>query len=235
LAFFIWTPESHFTHMALNLVLASRSPRRRELIQLLGCSFESMAADVDEGSMIHADPALTVVQISRLKANTVLERFAHKADNVQTVIVAADTIVTLDGQMLGKPDSEADAWRMLRLLRGRTHHVYTGLTLVDVGNDHKMDGSHVAAVTMREYTDEEIAAYVATGDPMDKAGAYAIQHPIFRPVKRLDGCFTGVMGLSVCHLIQMLCSLDIATAADMKAIFRAHQRYRCPIYEELNA
>lgn len=148
--------------------------------------------------------------------------------------MAADTIVVLDGQALGKPADEAEAWSMLRALRGRTHEVHTGLVLLDLTEGREICESRFSVVTMRDYSDQEIEAYIATGDPMDKAGAYAIQHHWFRPVNQLEGCFTGVMGLSVCHLLQALNGLGLETAADMTALAAAHQGFACPLYDALS-
>lgn len=221
--------------MVIKLLLASQSPRRRELIRLLGCPFQCAAADVDERSVNHADPAIHAVQTARLKAVTLTRTVELSSKKEAPIIVAADTIVSLEGQILGKPADEAEAWSMLQTLRGRTHDVHTGFAILDLNTGREVCESHTAVVTMRHYSDEEIAAYVATGDPMDKAGAYAIQHRWFRPVRDLEGCFAGVMGLSVCHLLQTLNALQLATAADMTALLAVHQQYVCPLYEELSS
>ena len=220
--------------VVLKLILASQSPRRRELIRLLGCPYQVATADVDETRVQHADPAVQAAQTARLKALTLNRQFDDSGSREPKVIVAADTIVALDERALGKPADEAEAQSMLRDLRGRTHEVHTGLALLDLTEGREVCDWHCAVVTMRDYSDQEIEAYIATGDPMDKAGAYAIQHPWFRPVSRLKGCFTGVMGLSVCHLLQALNALGLETAADMKALVAAHQGFACSLYDELD-
>lgn len=217
----------------IELILASQSPRRRELIQLAGFPVLLMSADVDERSITHPDPMVNVVQTAELKAHTILSHITPSADFRQ-IIVAADTTVALNGRMLGKPADEAEAWQMLADLRGRTHQVHTGLTLLDVNSGQQVSGVNTAVVTMRPYTDEEIAAYIATGDPMDKAGAYAVQHPIFRPVAHLEGCYLCVVGLSVCHLVQTLCSLGVSFAGVETAVFQAHQGFPCSLFTVLS-
>lgn len=215
------------------LFLASQSPRRRELIGLLGYPFQVISTHVDERLVADPDPAVNVVGTARLKAVSFAGQLKQNDHQENGVIVAADTIVALDGQMLGKPVDTADAHRMLAALRGRSHEVHTGVTLLDLGSGREVSGVHTAVVTMREYSDAEILRYIASGDPMDKAGAYAIQHPEFRPVAHLIGCFTGVMGLSVCHLLQLLPQLGLPLLADLTAVLQAHQQYPCPLFSEI--
>jgi MAF protein len=214
--------------MTPHLLLASQSPRRRQLIQLVGYPFSAISADVDESSVTHPEPAHNVVQTAELKAQTTATRI--KSQTETTIIVAADTTVALEQQMLGKPADEAEAFRTLSALRGRTHKVHTGVVLREVRSGRMIKGVHTAVVTMRTYSDEEIAAYIATGDPLDKAGAYAIQHPQFQPVSHLEGCYLGVMGLSLCHLIELLAQFGVKRVADLSAIHQAHQGYPCPIF-----
>ncbi|MCP4423571.1 MAG: septum formation protein Maf [Chloroflexi bacterium] len=211
----------------MELLLASQSPRRRELIKLLGYPFQAISADVDESLATNPDPALNVVETAQLKAAAIAERMRGQPEYEEAVIVAADTTVALDGRMLGKPADAAEARQMLSALRNRSHEVHTGAMLLELATGRAVSGTHTAIVTMRDYSDAEIETYVATGDPLDKAGAYAIQHPAFRPAAHLDGCFTGVMGLSVCHLLQLFHQLDAPMKADLTAVLRAHQQYPC--------
>lgn len=218
----------------IHLILASQSPRRQQLIKLTGYPYHCIAAGVDEESVTHPDPAVNVVQTAQLKARTITGQVSRNellADH--KLLVAADTTVALAGTMLGKPASPAEARQMLRELRGRTHEVHTGLVVVDLANKRQVGGVHTAIVAMRNYSDQEIEAYVASGDPLDKAGAYAIQHPGFRPVAHLEGCYLGVVGLSVCHLLQCLIELEVPLAADFTALHQAHQGYTCPLYESI--
>ena len=213
-------------------ILASQSPRRRELLGLCGYPFDTMAADVDENSVSDPDPAQDCIQTARLKAEAILNQI-YTTQQERTIIVAADTIVALDGQILGKPRDATDAKQMLTTLRGRIHDVHTGVMIIDVDSGREVLGSHTAVVKMRRYTNQEMSAYVASGDPLDKAGAYAIQHPIFRPVEQLNGCYLGVMGLSICHLLQLLRQIDLPFQAELASLETAHQRYECRLYDNI--
>jgi len=219
----------------IRLILASQSPRRQQLIQLLGYPVTVQVADVDESSVTHPDPAVNVVETAVLKATTIAHRLPNRQERV--LIVAADTTVALDGLMLGKPVNAEAATQMLTALRHRRHEVHTGLVVLDTLSGQMVKRVNTAVVSMRNYTDEEIAAYVASGDPLDKAGAYAIQHPVFRPVADMEGCYTAVMGLSICELIHVLDELGAPRLADLTAVRAAHQlnqsEYPCPIYEQL--
>jgi MAF protein len=213
------------------LILASQSPRRRELLKLCGYPFDTMVVDVDEHSVSHPNPAQDCIQTAQLKARAILDQFTIPRVE-RTIIIAADTTVALDGQMLGKPADEADAHRMLVALRDRAHEVHTGVVLLDLDSGQELLGSHTAVVTMRPYSDQEIIDYVTTGDPLDKAGAYAIQNHKFKPVSKLDGCYLGVMGLSICHLLQLLDQLKLPLRTSMALLNVAHQHYSCPVYDE---
>jgi len=216
---------------SIELLLASQSPRRRELITYLGYPVQSVAADADEDSIQTPDPALNVVETAVLKADLVIQSFVA-APRVRTVLVAADTTVAVDGQMLNKPADAAEAQYMLRQLRGRSHEVHSGYVIRDLLSGEEQQGVHTAVVTMRPYTDAEIEAYVATGDPLDKAGAYAIQHPGFHPVGELHGCFLSVMGFPLCDLLWTLRQMSIPGKEDKSAIYQAHQQYYCPVFQQ---
>ena len=180
-----------------HIVLASGSPRRQELLKLLGLEFTVHTADIDE----HMDPSLPpeqeVARVSAEKARAVAKDCAE-----EDIIISADTIVVIDGQILSKPKSEADAIRMLNLLSGRRHEVMTGLTVLSGGQSQTRVVR--TGIEFRRLTDREIDAYVATGEPMDKAGAYGIQGRASIFVSHLDGDYFCVMGLPVCTLTQML-------------------------------
>lgn len=182
----------------MQLILASGSPRRRELIQLLGIDVEILVSDVDESVVVVADPAQNAVETARLKAEAVSQLVSQK------VIIGADTNVAIDGDILGKPRDERDAVAMLERLRGRVHFVHTGMVVIDQTSGLTKEAVSTSAVRMRPYSDAEIADYVASGDPMDKAGAYGIQNAEFGLVEGLEGCFAGVMGLSLCGLGELL-------------------------------
>jgi predicted house-cleaning NTP pyrophosphatase (Maf/HAM1 superfamily) len=124
---------------------------------------------------------------------------------------------------------------MLRRLRGRTHHVHTGIVVVDKDNDRWLSDVASVAVPMRRYTEEEVARYVASGDPLDKAGAYAIQHPEFRPVSGLSDCYAAVVGLPLCHLARALGRLGVPVPGDVPGLCQAQHDYQCPVYRQILA
>lgn len=211
----------------VQLLLGSQSPRRRALLGLTGYRFTATAADVDEESITEADPAQNALQTALLKAKWLLARTESAPE--QRLLITADTTVALDEKLLGKPSNGREATDMLRVLHGRTHQVHTGVTVVDLQTGVLITGVHSAAVAMRAYSDEEIRRYVASGDPLDKAGAYAIQHPEFAPVGELSGCYLGVVGLSICHLLQLLTTLGLQPQVDLAALGAAHSGYPCPL------
>ena len=181
----------------MGIILASASPRRRELLKLMGLDFTIRTASHDETMDPAADPADEVARVSLLKAQAVCPACAE-----DDIIIAADTIVVCDSLVMGKPHSEQDAFSMLRRLSGRDHQVMTGLTV--------MQGKNAETVTVtttlhfRDLSDEEIRAYIATGEPKDKAGAYAVQGLAAMFAVKLDGDYYNVMGLPVCTLATML-------------------------------
>ena len=147
-------------------------------------------------------PPMLVRRLSLSKAMSATLRGAIE------IIIAADTLVALDEEVLGKPRDARHAVEMLARLRSRMHLVYSGLTMLDVRQNRVITEIVQTPVWMRAYSDEEIAAYVASGDPTDKAGAYAIQHPSFMPVERIEGCYANVMGLPLCHVYRGLVALN---------------------------
>ncbi|MGB3714943.1 MAG: Maf family protein [Candidatus Promineifilaceae bacterium] len=210
------------------LVLASSSPRRQELIPLLRLPWIIQVADVDEDSVTHADPATNVVETAKLKAASVAG-FAPR----NALIIGADTTVALDGKMLNKPADEKEAREMLGSLRGRAHQVHTGITVIDAESGRSVVDVCSVVVPMRNYSIAEIDAYIATGDPLDKAGAYAIQHPEFQPVERLEGCYATVVGLPLCHLVRALRNLGTDVSADVPSSCQEHHNYDCPIFDQI--
>jgi septum formation protein len=192
----------------MRFVLASGSPRRRELLASLGVEFVVIKSDIDETQGADEPPYEYVRRLSIQKAAAVASRLSDPslvlaADTV--VILAADTIgVTEDGDVLGKPVDADDAGEMLRRLRGRDHVVCTAITLLNVPSGQRLTELTRTTVTMRDYSDAEIDTYIATGDPFDKAGAYAIQHEGFHPVERTEGSYSNVVGLPLETLKGML-------------------------------
>lgn len=209
-------------------ILASGSPRRRWLLSLLGVAFEVRTADVDEALQPGERPAAYVLRLAETKARAVAATLDQPA-----VIVAADTAVVDEEQILGKPADAHQARAMLRRLRGRTHQVLTGLAVLRTDNDTQVCELGCTQVPMRKYSEAEIAAYVASGDPLDKAGGYAIQHPEFRPVTDLQGCYANVVGLPLCHLGRALRRLNLPVREDLPARCQATLGYTCPVYETL--
>ena len=179
----------------MNVILASQSPRRRELMGLFRIPFTVKVADVDETMDPDKAPYDQVAQISRRKAEAI-DRLP------QDVVIAADTIVVCDGKILGKPKDEADAFRMLRLLSGRQHQVMTGMTVLF--GDSCISCTEVTDIHFRPLTDKEILAYIATKEPMDKAGSYGIQGGAALFAERLEGDYFNVVGLPVCRLGKIL-------------------------------
>ncbi|MGM9640607.1 MAG: Maf family protein [Faecousia sp.] len=179
----------------MHIILASQSPRRRELLELMGLEFQVRVADIDETMDLNADPADEVARVSAAKANAV-------AAGPEDLVLAADTIVVCQGRILGKPHSPREAREMLELLSGRDHQVMTGYTLRQ--GDKILTHTEVSHIHFRPLLPEEIHAYVETGEPMDKAGAYGIQGKAALFVSRLEGDYYNVMGLPLCALTQSL-------------------------------
>ncbi len=188
------------------LVLASASPRRQELLRNAGIPFSVFPANISEAPLPGENPRHCAERLAREKAHATLREHPEK------LVLGADTIVVVDGEILGKPRNQADASRMLRLLSGRTHQVITGVCLVGslrTGNQKLETGfedtrSETTKVTMTGLTDEEIQSYIATGEPMDKAGAYAIQGMASRWIPRIEGDYFNVVGLPMALVQTML-------------------------------
>ena len=182
----------------MQLILASQSPRRKELLGLFHIPFTVRVADIDETMDPQGSPREEVAKVSLRKARAI----SREADDV---VIAADTIVVCDGRILGKPRDEADAVAMLRLLSGRDHQVMTGVTVIR-GEDHETL-TEVTDIHFRPLSEKEIRSYVATGEPMDKAGSYGIQGGAALFAEKMVGDYYNVMGLPVCRLWQMLSRL----------------------------
>jgi septum formation protein len=181
------------------LILASASPRRRELLAQAGFTFDVISADVPEVRKPGEDPIRFVTRLAREKAEAVLASHPVTPD---TMILGADTIVLVDDEVLGKPRDAVDAARMLRLLSGQTHQVITGVCLAK--GRERQRAAEVTFVRFATLSDEEIAEYVATGEPLDKAGAYAIQGRAGRWVPRIHGCYFNVVGLPLALVSSMI-------------------------------
>jgi septum formation protein len=185
------------------LILASASPRRRDLLDQLGLTFTVETADIDETPHLAEDPVAYVKRLAEHKAAAVFARHTHRD---RLIVLGADTTVVVGTQILGKPSDEADAARMLRLLSGRTHQVVTGVALITASAPPLIE-AEVTQVDFNAITAAQIAAYIATGEPMGKAGAYAIQGRAARFIPRIDGCYFNVVGLPLACVSGMLARL----------------------------
>ncbi len=236
------------------LILASNSPRRRQLLALTGWTFSVQPVDIDENPHPGELPPDYVLRLAETKALA-----AGKQALPGQVVLAADTTVADENRILGKPESAAEARDMLRSLRGRAHTVYTALGVLRIpgasGTPRGSEASYrgttsipineelpslitdvcATRVWMRSYTDEEIDAYIASGDPFDKAGAYAIQNTDFQPVERIEGCYACVVGLPVCYAVRMLARFGLTPPEAVTAACAAHLAMDtpCPVYEAL--
>jgi septum formation protein len=192
------------------LILASASPRRHELLTQAGIPFTVVAADINEDLLPGEAAAAYVQRLAEEKAQAVWNRQSVSGTHDEIVtVLGADTCVVCDGQILGKPVDTADARRMLELLCGRTHAVLTGIAVV-TGTKIIRD-VEVTQVTFNQLSDREIAQYIASGEPMDKAGAYAIQGYAARWIPRIEGCYFNVMGLPIARTVALLAEAQTAS------------------------
>lgn len=180
------------------LILASQSPRRKYLLEQAGLEFSVIPSDVDENEITVTEPDHYVRYLAEIKARDVAESYPEHW------VLGADTIVLIDGMILGKPFSKDDAWTMLKRLSGRTHVVFTGYCLTCKDKDRLVSHTVQTRVTFKELSDHEINWYVHTPEPFDKAGAYAIQGLGTFLVKSIEGSYTNVVGLPVCEVIETL-------------------------------
>jgi septum formation protein len=187
----------------VKLILASASPRRRELLAQAGLKFTASAANLNEDRLPDEAAAAYVQRLAEEKALAVWN--AHKTEDTPDdplIVLGADTCVVSDGHILGKPTDTADARRMLELLSGRTHAVLTGLAAVSAIKTAR--DVEITQVTFHQLTDRDIAQYITTGEPLDKAGAYAIQGYAARWIPRIEGCYFNVVGLPIARTVALL-------------------------------
>lgn len=191
------------------LILASRSPRRRYLLEQAGLSFSVIPSSIDETSVPISSPASYVRVLSEAKAHNVSENYPKKW------VIGADTIVLKDQAILGKPRSRAEARTMLKQLSGQTHQVFTGYSICCKDKRRKFSETVKTEVLFKNLTDQEIEWYIHTGEPFDKAGAYAIQGLGTFLVKRINGSYTNVVGLPVCEVIEFLIKEGVLSITDI--------------------
>ncbi|MGA9398300.1 MAG: Maf family protein [Anaerolineaceae bacterium] len=207
------------------ILLASNSARRRELIKLTGWDFTAIATNINEDRLPVEQAREYVIRLAREKAFVVPQEIPGE------YILTADTIVVDNETLFGKPDDPEDARRILRGLRGHNHIVMTAIALYD-RNTHKLIMDLCSSnVPMRDYSEAEIDSYIASGDAMDKAGAYAIQNALFHPVTQFSGCFASVMGLPLCHLSRSAQKLGLTTTTGLPTRCQSTLCYECRIHE----
>lgn len=216
--------------MIPNLVLASNSPRRKELLALGGQELRIVPADVDESPLPDEAPQDYVTRLALEKARAAGERVGTDA-----LILAADTTVVFEGNILGKPNDASEARWMLTTLRGKVHLVYSAIALLRIPENESLLDLAQTQVPMRNYSDEEIDLYIASGDPLDKAGAYAIQHAGFHPVASMQGCLANVIGLPLCHLQRSLQKWGLSFDRDLSSACQVHLSYNCSVTSKILA
>jgi septum formation protein len=235
------------------LVLASNSPRRKQLMSLGGWEFSALSSQLDESVHNGEIPVDYVLRLARSKARAVLDILERPASPDLLIVAADTTVVDTSGgenhggenpgagvkiasskrpEILGKPADAAEAEGMLRRLRGRVHQVYTAIAVLRPKDNDLRDQLVVSYVEMRNYSDEEMRRYISSGDPLDKAGAYAIQNPIFRPVEGLSGCYANVMGLPVCHLARLLVEFGEGFDTNLPQACMDMLDNPCPIFRQ---
>ena len=196
------------------------------MLALAGWAFSVSVAEVDESQLPDESPADYVLRLAEAKACAI----QASADQL---VLAADTAVVDGRDILGKPKDQAEAVAMLERLRGHTHQVYTGIAVLGLRDGLLLKELCVTDVPMRAYSDEEIRAYVQTGDPLDKAGAYAVQHPGFHPVESMNGCHANVMGLPMCQVILMMRKMNVEPNTDVFALCEASFGNECAVAEAI--
>ncbi len=184
--------------MITDIILASKSPRRYELLTMLGYNVKTIVSEVDEDTITAETPSILASKLAHTKAKAV----ANEVGKTDLPIVAADTLVEINGEILGKPKDEADARRMLKLLSGSIHYVHTGISVMLNGNEIKL--TDTSKVFFRKIDEDELDAYIASNEPFDKAGAYGIQGKAGAFVERIEGDFFSIMGLPVCAVTKAL-------------------------------
>lgn len=215
---------------SLEIVLVSNSPRRRELLTWMDLPFTATAADIDETPLAGELPADYVQRLAQEKA-----RACQRQAGFGAVILAADTTVADGDEIIGKPRDREDALRILRQLRGRSHLVHTAIVVGVPSRGLTTEELCSTEVRMRRYSEEDLLAYVDSDDPLDKAGAYAIQNPQFDPVQKISGCYASVMGLPLCHLERSLRRLGFGARKGIPYRCMRELAYTCPIFKRVLA
>jgi septum formation protein len=212
-----------------SIKLASNSPRRRQLLGWAGWPFSLAPVNIDETPVPGEAADRYVLRLAESKARA--SAAVNPAEDGQRVLfLAADTTVADGDKILGKPVDAEDARQILSGLRGRCHQVYTALAVFDPASGRIETDLCASDVYMRSYTDVEIEAYIASGDPFDKAGAYAIQNQAFHPVENFSNCFANIMGLPLCRLERLLVRFSLTRSANAQVVCAGDLRANCPVY-----
>ncbi|OGH96049.1 MAG: septum formation protein Maf [Candidatus Melainabacteria bacterium GWF2_32_7] len=190
--------------MNKKIILASASPRRKELLKLIGLDFEVIPSDVEENIENQFFSPELIENLAVEKAADVAEKIGYDA-----IVIGSDTVVVINNKILGKPKDKKDAFNMLKLLSGKTHRVISAIAVIDTETGKTLKDFVVSDVIFKQLSDEEINAYIETGEPMDKAGAYAIQGFAGMFVKSINGCYSNIVGISVFKLAEMLKELGV--------------------------
>lgn len=212
--------------MTPSLILASASPRRKALLATLNLPFSIITSGVDEVTPPGLSPKDVVVQLAARKANAVAAAIAQTQPG--GLVLGADTAVVLGKTILGKPADAADAARMLRLLRGKHHRVISGIAVIDAASGTQHTAAVITDVEMAAYTDDQIAAYVASGEPMDKAGSYAIQGVGGELVAGITGCYNNVVGLPLCEVGALLARFGVSAGNGSGPVCALPSGEACP-------
>ena len=212
------------------MILASGSPRRSELIKLTGWQVDIRPVQIDETPLEGEDALALATRLAEVKA-----RAAAASGGQHEFILAADTVVAAEGELLGKPTSEEQAIDMLTVLGANTHQVHTAIAVHDPKTGEIWVDACSTDVPMRDYSLEEVRAYVQTRSPMDKAGAYGIQDRSFQPVETavMSGCYANVVGLPICHVVRLMRKLDCEARENVPRCCQEHTGYDCPVYTQI--
>jgi len=216
----------------MEFILASKSPRRKTLLRNLIDPFIVVNSDVEEREIPGEKPDEFVIRLAKEKA-LVGGAGASANFHENIYVLGADTIVVDGTEILGKPLDQMDAARILEQLRGKTHQVFSGIALFNLSTGEVQTRLVCTNVIMREYTDDEIQDYIASGDPLDKAGAYGIQNRDFNPAPEFYGCFANVMGLPLCYLAVLMKEMGIEPDLEVADRCQDSIDYQCPIFAEV--
>jgi septum formation protein len=215
------------------IYLASNSPRRKEIVSWSCWPYRLLPVEIDESPLSGEAPSDYVLRLAESKARAASQLLS--SSDQTAIILSADTTVADRFGLLGKPADAEEAETMLHRLYGQKHQVLTALALFQPADNRLVQELCVSEISMRRYSDDELKAYVATGDPLDKAGAYAIQNPQFHPVENFKGCMAGVVGLPLCHLTRALSKLNVTPSCDPPKVCQEGLNYSCPIFTRVLA